>query len=97
MELGQLILRYATNLHCDTVTSVSSRKKNEVDEDESVTSFSILTFSDSVSETDSYCSSDKEEHGKGGIKINRFRVETIGKGLCLIIMHLSSLTSFSID
>lgn len=39
----------------------------------------------------------REEHGAGGMKMNSFRIETIMKGLCLIILHLSSLASFSMD
>lgn len=92
LELGQLIFCYGTDLHCDILISLSLRK-NEVDKNESVTSFSILAFSHSVCVMDSSCFSDLRGAWERRDKDNSFRTETIMKGLCVIIMHLSSLTS----
>lgn len=69
--LGQLlILVPATNLHCDILTLVSSRKND----------FNFLShFSISVSmyETFSLFLLMREEHGEGGMKMNSVRTETI--------------------
>lgn len=62
-------------------------------------SFSILAFSDSVCKTDFHVLSDERKRGweVEGMKMNSFRTETIMERFCLIIMHLSSLASFTMD